>query len=309
MGFAKTPGIEIAGLCGRTESERNLNTARQFKTRFYTSLDEALEKEKPDIVSVASLEADHCKSAVKALNAGAHVYCEKVLAASEAEAQEMVRCAKKNNKKLMTGYNYRFSPSAVKVKEIIQSGRLGKMLTGSVFTFGYCLHHVTDLILSFLGETDEVYALIDHEEKGGKKLSLVGFPDFIYSASSLKAYVLKFKNGAVVNFISTDYHTSFFHPAVNLVLGGTQGWVKMDDISGVVSLHLNSSRAAEVFLPSQIVDSIDLPSLTQIAVKEFCLAVQSDQEVPVSGEDGLRLIRLEKAIYQSAQIHEPVKIN
>jgi UDP-N-acetylglucosamine 3-dehydrogenase len=66
---------------------------------------------------------------IAAANAGAHVLVEKPMAVSEEEAQAMIDAAKKNNVYLMVGHNQRLMPPHVKAKEVLQTGKLGRVLT------------------------------------------------------------------------------------------------------------------------------------------------------------------------------------
>jgi predicted dehydrogenase len=69
----------------------------------------------------------HAPISVAALKAGKHVLCEKPMATSLAEAEEMIDAAEKNGKTLMIGHNQRFVPAHQKAREIIESGELGKI--------------------------------------------------------------------------------------------------------------------------------------------------------------------------------------
>ncbi|TYC53017.1 Gfo/Idh/MocA family oxidoreductase [Rhodobacterales bacterium] len=78
---------------------------------YFRDFDEALAACKPDLVVVASYTDTHKLYALKALEAGAHVFCEKPLAPTVAEAEEIVAMAEKTNRKLMIGYILRVHPS------------------------------------------------------------------------------------------------------------------------------------------------------------------------------------------------------
>ena len=75
------------------------------------SYEELFEVEKPDAVSVCLPNYLHAPVSIAALQAGCHVLCEKPMATSRAEAEEMIEAAKNNNKKLMIAHNQRFVPS------------------------------------------------------------------------------------------------------------------------------------------------------------------------------------------------------
>jgi UDP-N-acetylglucosamine 3-dehydrogenase len=82
-----------------------------------------------DAVVVSGPNALHASQTIDALNAGKHVLCEKPMAVSRDEARAMIDAAKKNNKYLMIGLNQRLMPPHVRAKEILKTGRLGKVLS------------------------------------------------------------------------------------------------------------------------------------------------------------------------------------
>jgi predicted dehydrogenase len=66
---------------------------------------------------------------IAALNTGKHVLCEKPMATSLSDAKDMISAAKKAGKQLMIAHNQRLEPANQKAREIILSGKLGKVLT------------------------------------------------------------------------------------------------------------------------------------------------------------------------------------
>jgi predicted dehydrogenase len=78
---------------------------------------------------VAGPNALHAQQTIESLNAGKHVLCEKPMATTREDAKAMMQAAEKNKKYLMIGLNQRLMPPHVKAKEILNSGRLGKVLS------------------------------------------------------------------------------------------------------------------------------------------------------------------------------------
>ncbi|WP_166242294.1 Gfo/Idh/MocA family protein [Paenibacillus turpanensis] len=109
--------------------ERAEQFAQQYGGRAYASYEEMLAAEKVDAVSVCTPNQTHAPASIAAAKAGAHVLVEKPMAASVEEAQAMIEAAEENKVKLMVGHNQRFMPPHVKAKEILKSGRLGKVLS------------------------------------------------------------------------------------------------------------------------------------------------------------------------------------
>jgi predicted dehydrogenase len=119
-------GFEIAGLCTRNAAGRR-DLDREFAgiPRF-EALDEALAALKPDAVAIAAYTEHHAPMALQALEAGAHVFCEKPLADTLEAAEKVVAAARAAKKALLVGYILRVHPSWTRFVEI---GRgLGKPL-------------------------------------------------------------------------------------------------------------------------------------------------------------------------------------
>lgn len=101
----------------------------------YISIDEMLEKEELDYVDITLPTYLHAPVAIKALNKGLHVLCEKPMALSYEECEKMIEAAERNCKKLMIGQCLRFWPEYEYLKECVESGRYGKV-NGAYFFRG-----------------------------------------------------------------------------------------------------------------------------------------------------------------------------
>jgi predicted dehydrogenase len=101
-------GFEIVGLANR--SEVKLPPALQSCPRF-SSFEDGLARTKPDLVSINTLTDSHADYAIRAMEAGAHVFVEKPLAATVEEAERVVATAKRLKRKLVIGYILRHHPS------------------------------------------------------------------------------------------------------------------------------------------------------------------------------------------------------
>ena len=95
--------------------------------RVYTSHREMLEKERLDAVSVCTYNRAHAVCAIDALDAGIHVLLEKPMCVTLEEAVEICRAEKRSGKVLSIGFQPRFDPNMRKIREIVQSGELGRV--------------------------------------------------------------------------------------------------------------------------------------------------------------------------------------
>ena len=114
--------------------ERAGMLAEQFGGQVYGSVAELLASG-VDAVSVCVANAQHAQVAVAALDAGAHVLCEKPMATTPEDCRAMVDAADRSGRQLMIGLNQRFARAHVKAKEILDSGELGRVLA---FRTSFC---------------------------------------------------------------------------------------------------------------------------------------------------------------------------
>ncbi len=115
-----------------TICDNNLKTLRCFQKtypdkNFQTSIDVVLQNRDIDAVVIATPAETHYELAKKTLLAGKHAFVEKPLALVVSEAEELQQLALSRNLKLMVGHILLYHPAIIKLKEIINSGELGKI--------------------------------------------------------------------------------------------------------------------------------------------------------------------------------------
>jgi predicted dehydrogenase len=121
--------VEIVAVADENEEGRRKAAARLGARNAYADYRQMLEKERPQIVSVADRWLDaHRDMVVACARAGAHVFLEKPMCRTLAEADEMVRACETHHVKLAIAHQTRYSPRLERVKELIAAGRLGDVL-------------------------------------------------------------------------------------------------------------------------------------------------------------------------------------
>jgi predicted dehydrogenase len=123
--YHRNSGFEIVGLCSRTIRSKAIPEELQGYPLF-EDYEAALAELKPDAVSVNTWPNTHAAYAIAAMEAGAHVFMEKPIGTSNAEAEAVVATAKRTGRKLVLGYILRVHPSWEKFIEIGKS--MGKPL-------------------------------------------------------------------------------------------------------------------------------------------------------------------------------------
>ena len=114
LAYHRHPGFEIAGLVNRSTPKLHEElSGYAIRPEF----EPALREVKPDVVSINTYSDTHADYAVAALEQGAHVFVEKPLATTVADAERVVAAAKANDRKLVVGYILRHHPSWVRFIE------------------------------------------------------------------------------------------------------------------------------------------------------------------------------------------------
>ena len=117
LAYTRIPGFEVVGVCERRIANRKMPEALKG-ARTFSNFEEALATLKPDVVSINTLPDTHADFAIKAMEAGAHVFVEKPLADTAENAEKVVATAHRTGKKLVVGYILRQHPSWVKFIEM-----------------------------------------------------------------------------------------------------------------------------------------------------------------------------------------------
>lgn len=118
------PEVEIVAVCD-TDSARSESAAAPYGAATYADFHELLERESPDVVTICTMPSTHEPIACAALEAGAHVLCEKPLAPDLAGARRIAEAARRAERVLSVGFNLRHTEAAQSVFQFVQQGELG----------------------------------------------------------------------------------------------------------------------------------------------------------------------------------------
>jgi len=153
---------ELVGIADPDESREEL--AQQYKTRYFADYHELLQL-KPQLVSIAAPTKLHYELARAAIRAGVNLLVEKPVSDDLAQARELVSLAEARQIVFAVGHIERFNPAVQALKQLIELGELGQVLTvhnlrvgpyhGRILDTGIVLDlgvHDVDLISMLLGE-------------------------------------------------------------------------------------------------------------------------------------------------------------
>src|ERR1700675_2135722 len=290
--------------------------ARKFKGEVGYSAEEfgtCLENPAIAAVYLATPQGEHLSATIAAARAGKHVLCEKPLAVTSAQSAEMVRVCEEYGVQLMTAYRKYYEPSAVYLKKLIQSGKLGKI---DVINTSFSELHVPGRSLAWM---------LDSRMAGGGPLMDLGIycvntsrwlveeDPVEVSAHSWKKDAERFRE--VEEGISLRMHfasglvvqgTSTYSSVISsfVFVQGSKGWACLTpafpfDEERRLTGKSNGKGFEKKF---KVVDEF-APELDA-----FAAAIQTKKRVAADGRQGHRDMIILEAIYESARKGEPIGI-
>ena len=124
--------VTVVGACDLDAGRRD-RAAAQFKVPVFDNYDTMLAQAKPEVVIVATPPEHHVDACIKAINAGAHVICEKPLATTIAGGRRVMEAAKRAGKRVAMNYEFRETGIGAAVRERIGTPGVGKLLFAHVW--------------------------------------------------------------------------------------------------------------------------------------------------------------------------------
>ncbi len=315
------PDIEVIGIADEN-MERGQHFAKQFGVRLFESY-AALLAEKPDGVIVCSENARHLPLVKMAAEAGVHVLCEKPLATTVEDAQAIVDVCKQAGVLLMTAFPMRFSPVALEIKKLIDSGNLGqiygfnttnqgalpefhqgenlpflkrdwfvdKALAGGGAITDHTVH-LADMLRWYLqSEVVEVFATTNAIMHAGK-----------VSVETGGLVMLTFANGVFAS-VDCSWSKPAYYPTwggLTLELVAENGLATMDASKQYTTVY--SQKIGRPIWNYWGSDS------NAGMLSDFVAAIREQRSPAVTGEDGLRAAEIVTAAYESAASGQPIKL-
>jgi predicted dehydrogenase len=122
------PDAELVMLCDTSPDALEFMRTRAPQARATTSAEDVFAADDVDAVIVATPTSTHYVLALGALEAGKHVLCEKPLAATVAECDDLIEAAARAERVLFTGHTFLFNPAVRRMRELIDGGAMGRLL-------------------------------------------------------------------------------------------------------------------------------------------------------------------------------------
>ena len=328
----------FTAVCGRNP-EKTASFASKYGVKAYTDVSEMISEEKIDVVSICTPHPDHRIPAIASMEAGAHVLIEKPLASSLEDCDAMLEASKQHGREIGVICQRRWYPSAQRVKQAIDTGKIGKPVFGTVNMLGWRdkeyynsdpwrgswkgegggvlvnqAPHQLDLLQWYMGEIDELYG----------RWSNLNHP-YIEVEDTANA-ILRFKNGAVANIIVSNSQKPGIYCKVHVhgengasvgvqTDGGAMFIAGMSEILEPPVNDLWTVPGEENMLQDWVKEDSDLfNSLSnpmeyfhQRQIADFLNAILEGRKSLVTGEDGRVTVEIFTAVYRSTRDGKPVK--
>ncbi len=307
--------------------ERAEALAKQFNGRAAYSLEDLLEDPSVEAISVCSSNENHEKDTVSALLSGKHVLCEKPLSLEVDEARNMIRTRDETGKKLMIAHNQRFTKAHQEAKEIISSGKLGKVLTFRT-TFGHGGPeswgiNKTNSTWFFKKDRSGLGVAGD---LGVHKIDLIHYllDDQITDVSSFMGALHK-KDESDKPIEVCDNIVCSLKTRKGVIGTGSFSWTYYgeEDNSTILycekgilkiyhdpdyQLELISHAGEKIRYEIEGIQTNENQSASGV-IDAFLESLQHDEHVPVTGEDGLLSLQVILAIIKAAETNTVVEVN
>jgi predicted dehydrogenase len=145
---------DLRWICDLDQSRLDIFGKRYPAVRCTRSFDELLADPELEAIAIATPVSSHYPLALAALRAGKHVFVEKPLAASVAEAEELAAVAAERGLALMPGHTFLYSPPVNAIRDLIQSGEVGDIYFISTSRVNLGLHQADVSVAWDLGPHD-----------------------------------------------------------------------------------------------------------------------------------------------------------
>lgn len=301
----KTELVAVADI----DKEKAKITSKQYGCKYFTDYKELLKQENIDVIHICTPHYLHAPIAIEAMRTGKHVLTEKPMSISVSDAEEMIKVSEQTGKRLGICFQNRYNSTAERIKEVLASGRTGRILGGKAFVTwhrdpDYYLNsdwkgtwekegggvlinqaiHTLDLLQFFMGDIGSLKASIDTRllEK------------FIEVEDTVDA-TIKFKNGTTALFYATNCYT--VDSPIELELICENAKIKLAEeltirySDGTFEHHSDIDKAAG--------EKTYWGCSHTVLIDDFYNKLQNGHKFEIDGEEGIQTVKIIQAIYAS----------
>jgi predicted dehydrogenase len=326
-GWQEHPQVEVVAIAD-PDAERLALVGDEFGVAGrYASAAALLDNAQLDVVSVCTPNKFHKELTLAALAAGCHVLCEKPMAMNAQEGREMLDAANAAGKRLMINFSYRFSAASRALKTQVDAGLFGdfyfgrsiwhrrrgmpgfggwfgtKALAGGGPLIDLGVHRL-DLALWLMGYPQPTWVMGSTYNPIASEIASKAGKTF--DVEDLAAGFIRFENGATLALEASWAANIQEAELMETRLLGTK--------AGLLQKNLNEGYTFDAHVFTEVngapVDMHMCPptALAKSAMHDYAEAILSAQPHPAGGDQGLVVMEILDALYESARTGAPVKI-
>jgi len=319
LGLNQIRNASLVAVCD-IAIEKAKAIGEQFCVPYYADMDEMMQQESIDVVSVLTESGNHAKHVIKLAKYGKHIVVEKPMALTLDDADDMIMACQRNNCRLFVVKQNRFNVPVVKLREALEAGRFGKLFLGTVrvrwsrdesyykqapwrgtwamdggVLTNQASHHV-DLLEWMMGKVDSVFA------KGIQALADI-------EAEDTAVVILKFRNGGVgVIEATTAVRPKDLEGSLSIL--GEKGSVEIGGLAVNKMIHWNFQDAMDEDRAVMEKFSVNPPNVYgfghQAYYEHIVDCIVENKEHLVDGLEGRKSVELISAIYESMETRKEV---
>ena len=319
--WSRMSNVELVAICDTDRDRANDASAKYGIPNCYSEFGAMLSTEKPDFVDIITRPDSHLDLTRQAVQAGIPVICQKPLAPTFQEAQELVAVAAGANVPLMVHENFRFQPWYREIKRLLGQDAIGDRLhsinirtrTGDgwqpdaylgrqpyfremerflVFEMGV---HFIDTMRFLGGPIDGVYASL-------RKLN----PDI--AGEDAGTILFEFSNGATGIWDANRFNEPTTEDARytfgEVLIEGNGGSIRLYADGRLTVQPIGQQESEHEYVHAKRNFASDCVLETQ---KHFLDCLANSQAFETSGEEYLKTLTVQEAVYESAAASQPVR--
>ncbi len=293
--LAREGEVELVGIAD-ANFERAKELARKYGTIPYADYRD-LARENLDAVDIAVPTSLHREVALEFINQGTSVLVEKPIANTVENAKAIIKAAEEKGVTLMVGHIERFNPAVLRLRELIERGELGKVVTISAKRVGPMAARIRDVgIIIDLGVHDiDVISYLFGERvrtvyaRAGNVLHPAGVEDHAL-------ITLGFEDGTGI--VETNWLTPHKTRTLNVV--GTGGIAYLDYIEQSLKLY-NNEWVKEA--------KIERKEPLKNEIEHFIECIETGKKPIVDGEAGLHALKVALLAQESAKTGKVLEVS
>jgi predicted dehydrogenase len=318
------PELELVGFVDVIEDNAK-KRQQEFapKAVVGTDLGQVLQQTKPDIVYNCTIPAAHFEVTMKALEHGCHVLCEKPMAESLGEAQQMIEAAKQANKLFVIMQNWRYTHNIRRLKRFLETGAIGNITTVNAdFYVGAHFGGFRDVMPHILLKDMAIHTFDASRfitaQNAKSVYALEWNPEGSwYSRDASAAAIFEMTGNVIFNYRGSwcsEGHRTSWESEWRIV--GSKGTLRWDGNTGMKCEVVGGDSEEAVFFREQL--ELEVPIYPDITARHekhaavihaFLEAIQQGTTPETVGEDNIKSLAMVYGAIESAEKGKKITIS